>query len=105
MGPWFKVSSKGLVKPRIELMTPGLQGKQLNHCTTEASSSLVEIALLYGCASYYELRLFSQIQFFTMNAHQIFFFVFFLFCKFKAIQMKTIKFCVHGQPLSETKSS
>ena len=38
MGPRFKVSSKRLEKPGMELMTPGLEGKWLNHYTTEASN-------------------------------------------------------------------
>ena len=37
-GPRFKVSSERLEKPRIELTTPGLEGKWLNHYTTEAST-------------------------------------------------------------------
>ena len=36
MGPQFRVSSKRPEKPRIEPMTPGLEGEQLNHYTTEA---------------------------------------------------------------------
>ena len=36
MGPRFYVSSERLEKPRIELMTPGLEGKWLNHYATEA---------------------------------------------------------------------
>ena len=36
-GPRFKGSSKRLEKPGIELTTPGLKGKWLNHYTTEAS--------------------------------------------------------------------
>ena len=34
----FKVSSERLEKPGIELTTPGLEGKWLNHYTTEASN-------------------------------------------------------------------
>ena len=33
----FKVSSERLEKPGIELTTPGLEGKWLNHYATEAS--------------------------------------------------------------------
>ena len=33
----FKVSSERLEKPGIELTTPGLKGKWLNHFATEAS--------------------------------------------------------------------
>ena len=33
----FKVSSERLEKPGIELTTPGLEGKWLNHNATEAS--------------------------------------------------------------------
>ena len=36
-GPRFKVSSARLVKPEIELMTPGLHSGWLNRCTTGAS--------------------------------------------------------------------
>ena len=36
-GPWFIVSSERLEKPGIELTNPGLEGKWLNHYTTEAS--------------------------------------------------------------------
>ena len=36
MGPWLKVSSDRLVKPGIEPVTPGLQGKWLIHYTTAA---------------------------------------------------------------------
>ena len=35
-GPRLKVSSDRLVKPGIEPVTPGLQGKRLNHYTTAA---------------------------------------------------------------------
>ena len=37
-GPRFKVSSERLEKPVFEHTTPGLQGGQLNHYTTEASA-------------------------------------------------------------------
>ena len=33
----FKVSSENLEKPGIELTTPGIEGKWLNHYATEAS--------------------------------------------------------------------
>ena len=39
MGPRFRVSSERLEKPGIEPMTPGLEGEQLNHYTTEASQN------------------------------------------------------------------
>ena len=35
----FKVSSERLEKPGIELTTPGLEGKWLNHYATEASTN------------------------------------------------------------------
>ena len=38
MGPRFRVSSERLEKPGIEPTTPGLEGEQLNHYVTEASS-------------------------------------------------------------------
>ena len=37
------VSSKRLEKPGIELTTPGLEGKWLNHYTTEASVSSCDL--------------------------------------------------------------
>ena len=37
MGPQFRVSSERLEQPGIEPTTPGLEGEQLNHYTTEAS--------------------------------------------------------------------
>ena len=40
MGHLFKVSSERLEKPWVELKTPGLQGEQLYHYTTEASNQL-----------------------------------------------------------------
>ena len=40
MGPRFKVSSERLEKPGIELTTPGLEGKWLNHYTKEASGTI-----------------------------------------------------------------
>ena len=36
MEPRLKVSSNGLVKPGIEPVTPGLQGKRFVHYTTAA---------------------------------------------------------------------
>ena len=36
MGPQFKVSSDRQEKPGVKPWTPGLQGKQFNHYTTEA---------------------------------------------------------------------
>ena len=36
--------SEGLEKPRIEPVTPGLQGKWLNHCAAEASMVKYECA-------------------------------------------------------------
>ena len=38
MGPRFRVSSERLEKPGIEPTTPVLEGEQLNHYATEASS-------------------------------------------------------------------
>ena len=46
MGPRFKVSSERLEKPGIELTTPGLEGKWLNHYSTEASPRYVRDLLL-----------------------------------------------------------
>ena len=40
MGPWLKVSSNRLVKPGIEPVTPGLQGKWFIHYTTVAPARL-----------------------------------------------------------------
>ena len=40
----FKVSSERLEKPGIELTTPGLEGKWLNHYATEASEKSSMIA-------------------------------------------------------------
>ena len=37
MGPRFRDSSERLEKPGIEPTTPGLEGEQLNHYSTEAS--------------------------------------------------------------------
>ena len=53
MGPRFKVSSVRLEKPGIELTTPGLEGKWLNHYTTEASLYLVMLTL-YSCNDFYD---------------------------------------------------
>ena len=39
-GPRFKISSERLEKPRMELMTPGLEGELLYHYTTEDSEFL-----------------------------------------------------------------
>ena len=40
MGPRLRVSSERLEKPGIEPTIPGLEGEQLNHYATEASSTI-----------------------------------------------------------------
>ena len=48
MGPRFRVSSERLEKPGIEPTNPGLEGEQLNHYATEASTKIGVILMNEG---------------------------------------------------------
>ena len=77
-GPWIKVSPDRLVKPGIEPVSPGLQGKRFINYTTSALTLSLPICSLPRA---FHAQIQKVLPEWDSNCPLLFFFVFVVFCE------------------------